>query len=75
MESESFWRRDAAVLVRVETALDVCDGRAPRLGPSSPPVETVRSLCLPGAEELPLAVSHYLTPKTAHFIATVTSLL
>lgn len=68
MESELFWRRDAAVLIRVETTLDAGVGRAPRLGPSSPAVEPVRSLCLPGAEELHLAVSHYLISKTGHFI-------
>lgn len=68
MESESFWRREAAVLIRVETTLDAGVGRAPRLGPSSPAVEPVRSLCLPGAEELHLAVSCHLISKTAQFI-------
>lgn len=60
MESESVWRRDAAVLIRVEAPLDAGVGRALGLGPSSPAVEPVWSLGLPGAEELHLAVSHHV---------------
>lgn len=57
VEPEPLWRRVAAVLVGMETALDAGAGRVAGLGASSPALETVRRLSFPAAEKLHLHVS------------------
>lgn len=57
VEPESLWRRVAAVLVGMETALDAGLGCVAGLGASPPAVETVRRVGFPTAEKLHLPVS------------------